>query len=55
MFDLNNYVSIVTGGAQGLGKYMASALAEHGSNIVIADINVELAQKTAEEIECTKR
>ena len=51
MFDLTNYVSIVTGGAQGLGKYMALALAEYGSNIVVPDMNIKMARRTAEEIE----
>jgi NAD(P)-dependent dehydrogenase (short-subunit alcohol dehydrogenase family) len=37
--SLKSYTSIVTGGATGLGKSMAAALAEMGSNIVIADIN----------------
>jgi len=50
-FELKNHCSIVTGAAQGLGKYMALALAEAGSNIVISDINIELAKKTVREIE----
>jgi NAD(P)-dependent dehydrogenase (short-subunit alcohol dehydrogenase family) len=50
MFDLKNYVSVITGGAQGLGKYMALALAEYGSNIIITDINLKLAKETAKEI-----
>ncbi|MGM7721459.1 SDR family NAD(P)-dependent oxidoreductase [Metabacillus sp. Hm71] len=49
-FSLKNNVSIVTGGAMGLGKAMAEALAQAGSNIVIADLNLEEAQKTADEI-----
>lgn len=49
-FKLNGYCSIITGGAQGLGKYMANALAEAGSNIVIADIDFEKAKITAQEI-----
>lgn len=49
LFDLKGYCSIMTGGAQGLGKYMAEALASYGSNIVIADMNIKLAQKTAQD------
>ncbi len=49
-FELNNKVSIVTGGAMGLGKAMAQALAQAGSNIIIADLNHEVAQKTVNEI-----
>lgn len=37
--DLTGKVSIITGGLQGLGLAMAKALAECGSNIVIADMN----------------
>lgn len=48
-FSMKNKVSIITGGAQGLGKAMASALAQAGSNIVIAEINMELAQQTSAE------
>jgi len=50
-FSMKNKVSIVTGGAQGLGKAMAAALAQAGSNIVIAEINMPLAQQTAKELE----
>lgn len=49
-FSLKNCCSIVTGAAMGLGKAMAAALAEVGSDIVIADINVDEAEKTAAEI-----
>lgn len=49
-FSLKEKVSIVTGGAQGLGRAMAEALCEAGSNLVVAEVNMELARKTAEEI-----
>ncbi len=38
MFSLKNKVTIVTGGAQGIGKIVSSFLAEAGSDIVIFDI-----------------
>jgi len=50
MFKLDGYCSIVTGAGQGLGKYMAIALAEAGSDIVIPDINFEKAKEAAEEM-----
>jgi len=50
LFDLTGEVGIVTGGAQGLGEQMALALAEAGADIVLADINIEQAQKVAEKI-----
>ncbi|MBV9232024.1 MAG: glucose 1-dehydrogenase [Chloroflexi bacterium] len=50
-FNLKDNVAIVTGGARGLGKAMATALAQAGSNIVIADIDLEEAQKTADDLQ----
>ncbi len=37
----------MTGGARGLGKAMAQSLAQAGSDIVIVDLDLETAQKTA--------
>ena len=51
LFDLNNKVAIVTGGADGIGKATALLLAEAGAHIVIADLNAEKAQKLVEELE----
>ena len=42
--------AIVTGGSRGIGRAIAEVLAHRGANIVIADINLDLAQKTAIEI-----
>jgi NAD(P)-dependent dehydrogenase (short-subunit alcohol dehydrogenase family) len=50
LFDLGGKTSVVTGGAGILGKEFCSALADHGSNIAIWDINFEKAQEAAEEI-----
>ncbi len=50
MFSLQGYCSVVTGAARGLGKYMSEALASYGSNIVIADIDINIAKKTAKEL-----
>lgn len=49
-FKLDGYCSMITGGAKGLGKTMATGLAQAGSNIVIADIDLENAEITAKEI-----
>ena len=46
-FSLNDKVTIMTGGARGLGKAMALSLAQAGSNIVIVDLDLETAQQTA--------
>ncbi|WP_137596850.1 SDR family oxidoreductase [Paucilactobacillus kaifaensis] len=40
----------VTGGAQGLGKAMATGVAEAGADVAIVDINGDKAQQAAEEI-----
>ncbi len=50
-FSIKGCVSIVTGGGQGLGKQMAIALAEAGSNIVITSRRVETALVTQKIIE----
>jgi len=47
-------VAIITGSAQGIGKAIAIALADEGANVVISDIDEELAKITAEEISKTK-
>jgi 3-oxoacyl-[acyl-carrier protein] reductase len=43
-------VAIVTGAAQGIGKAIARKLAETGYHVVISDIMLEAAQKTASEL-----
>ncbi|GAE26911.1 3-oxoacyl-[acyl-carrier protein] reductase [Halalkalibacter wakoensis JCM 9140] len=50
LFNLQGKVSIITGGTKGLGREMATALAQSGSNIVIADLDEKTAKATAEEI-----
>jgi len=41
---------LVTGAAQGIGKSIAEALAKEGADIIVSDINIELAKITANEI-----
>lgn len=48
--DLKGKVAIVTGGAQGIGKTIATQLAQEGANVVIADVMEEVAKSTAQEI-----
>lgn len=47
---LNGKVAIITGAASGLGKATALRFAEAGADVVAADINLEGAQETANEI-----
>jgi len=51
LFDLTGRVSVVTGGATGLGFQMATALAEAGSNIVICSRKKENCDEAAHAIE----
>lgn len=45
-----NKVVFITGAARGIGKSFAEAFAKEGSKVVIADINIEGATTTAQEI-----
>ena len=46
LFDLSGRVSVITGGATGLGLQMAHALAEAGSNIVRASSRTARPRRT---------
>ena len=47
---LNGRVAIVTGAAQGIGEAIAKRLASEGAAVVVADIDIEKAQRVAGEI-----
>lgn len=47
---LNGKTSVVTGAGAGIGRAIARTFAQEGANVVIADVNVEAAQNTAESI-----
>ena len=48
-------VAVITGGARGIGREIGLVLAKEGADIVICDINMELAAKTQQEIESLGR
>jgi NADP-dependent 3-hydroxy acid dehydrogenase YdfG len=48
--SLSGKVVAITGGARGIGKATAKALAREGAKIAIGDLDVELAQQTASEL-----
>jgi len=52
---LKDKVALITGGARGIGQAIALAFAKEGADIVVADVNLEVAQKTASEIESLGR
>ncbi|MFL9895657.1 3-hydroxybutyrate dehydrogenase [Paraburkholderia sp. RL17-383-BIF-A] len=47
---LNDKVALVTGAASGIGEHCARKLASDGATVVIADLNLDNAQKVAEDI-----
>ncbi|OWW18743.1 SDR family oxidoreductase [Noviherbaspirillum denitrificans] len=50
MSQLNNKVTIVTGGAGGFGAGIVRAYIREGAKVVIADINPDMAQALADEL-----
>lgn len=55
MEDLKGKVSIITGGAMGIGKEVALRLARDGSHIVVVDMDEDAAKGTLEDIEALGR
>jgi 3-oxoacyl-[acyl-carrier protein] reductase len=53
--QLKDKVSIVTGGARGIGRDIALLFAKEGSNIAICDVNADALNETAKEIEALGR
>lgn len=47
---LPNRVAVVTGGGGGIGAATSRLFAQHGARVVIADIDVDLARRTADDI-----
>ena len=50
MFDLKGKTAIVTGGGRGIGRFIATGLAEAGADLVIASRKIEKCQDTADEL-----
>ncbi|MCP4977468.1 MAG: glucose 1-dehydrogenase [Maribacter sp.] len=49
-FNLQGKTAIVTGGGSGIGKAISKTLAEQGASVHILELNVDTAQKSANEI-----
>jgi NAD(P)-dependent dehydrogenase (short-subunit alcohol dehydrogenase family) len=50
LFDLTGRIAVVTGSAQGMGRAMATALAEAGADLVLLDRNAAGIEATAQTI-----
>jgi NAD(P)-dependent dehydrogenase (short-subunit alcohol dehydrogenase family) len=55
LFDLTGRVALVSGAASGMGRAMALALAEHGADLLLADLNLAGAEQTAAEAKALGR
>ena len=51
LFDLSGKVAIVSGGGSGIGRQMATGLAEAGADVVLCARKVERCEEAAAEIE----
>jgi NAD(P)-dependent dehydrogenase (short-subunit alcohol dehydrogenase family) len=49
--ELQNKVAVVTGGADGIGRGIATVMAAHGARVVVADISFDKAKAVAAHIE----
>ena len=50
LFNLSGRVALVSGAASGMGRAMSLALAEHGADLVVADLNESGVRQTADSI-----
>ncbi len=48
--ELDGKVALVTGGAQGIGRIISEELAGQGAHVILGDVNLEGAEKTAAEL-----
>ena len=48
--SLKDRTAVVTGGAQGIGYAIVELLAQHGANVMVADLIADKAEETAKEI-----
>lgn len=55
MYDFKNKTAIVTGGAQGMGREYVRLLLQNGANVVIADVNAEVAHATVSALDAPGR
>ncbi len=51
MTDLKGKIALVTGGAMGMGRYMAEFLLDEGAKVIITDVNEKELKNTLKELE----
>jgi 3-oxoacyl-[acyl-carrier protein] reductase len=51
MNRLKNKIALITGGAKGLGASIAQHFFKEGAKVIICDINIDNAQKTADKLD----
>ena len=52
---LEGKIAVVTGGAAGIGKAIAVALANEGADVAIADLQIEKAEAVAAQLQTLGR
>ena len=55
IFDLSGKKALVTGGAGGIGKACAIAMAKAGADVAIVDLKIDMGMETVEEIRALGR
>ncbi len=50
LFSLKKKVALITGGGRGIGRFIATGLAEAGADVVIASRKIDTLEKTAAEL-----
>lgn len=51
MSEFDGKIALVTGAAKGIGKAIATLLYQRGASVVLADLDLDLARKTAVELD----
>ncbi len=55
LFDLSGRVALISGAASGMGRAMSLALADHGADLLLADLNEAGVCQTAEDVRSSGR
>ena len=51
LFSLEEKVALITGGGRGIGRFIATGLAEAGADLILASRNLETLERAADELE----